>query len=408
MKTIAIIVGARPNFVKAAALCAAAVSYSKRVKIEIIHTGQHYSDELSTIFFEQFNMPKLYANLNIGSNDRITTTHLIMERLTNTLKELKPDMVVVIGDVTSTVAAAMTAVSLGIPVAHVEAGLRSRNWRMNEEVNRVMVDHISSLLFATEVEGVMNLQKEGVDMSRVYLVGNTMIDTLNLFEGIAENSSVLERLQVLPYSYVLATLHRAENVDDVPRLLELYGALCDIHAKCPVILPLHPRTKLALERAGVVIDSRFSPIIVEPQSYLDFFKLQRYARCIVTDSGGIQEEASVIGVPVLTVRTETERPITIEYGTNEMVGVSREKIGEAATRALKGQWKRRKAVIPFWDGKAGERIMAIIDKALHEGNVTMPEVIAQTVPKVVVAAPPITHNQDILSLLLEKNKEAAR
>lgn len=389
MKTIVTIVGARPNFVKAAALCNALGPFKERLRMEIIHTGQHYTDELSTIFFEQFHMPAVYANLEIGSGDRITQTHLIMERLTPHLQTLKPDLVIVIGDVTSTIGATMTAVQLGIPVAHVEAGLRSNNWRMPEEINRVMTDHLASLLFTTEVAANENLAREQIAMEKVHLVGNTMIDTLNLFEGIAEGSDVLERLHLKPYSYVLATLHRPENVDYPERLLELYGALCDIQTHCPVVMPLHPRTKSALFRAGVVIDSRFAPQMVDPQSYLDFFKLQRYARAIITDSGGIQEEASVIGVPVITARTETERPITVEYGTNEVVGISRTKLVDAARRAISGSWKRRKAVIPLWDGHAASRILTIIDRILHEGTSSVFPVPTKPIP-------------DILSMLIQR------
>lgn len=376
MKTILFIVGARPNFVKISALTRAVASYKNRVRCVLIHTGQHYSDEMSKVFFNEFHMPEPVANLEVGSGDRIVQTHLIMERLEEHLKTIKPDLVVVVGDVNSSIAATLAAIRFGIPVAHVEAGLRSRNWQMPEEINRVMMDHLSSLLFTTESSAASNLRSEGLDMTRVHFTGNVMIDTMNQFEEMAEKSDVLERLGLKPYNYVLSTLHRPENVDNPERFMELFGALCEVQSFIPVVVPLHPRTQEATRRIGVEWNERFSPRAIPPQSYLDFFKLQRYARFIMTDSGGIQEESSVIGVPCLTLRTETERPVTVEYGTCEVVGVHREKIVDAAKRAMRGEWKRRKAVIPMWDGCAANRTIQIMVETLESGRLIPPNALA--------------------------------
>ncbi len=370
MYKLLFIAGARPNFMKISALTRAAKQYADTIDISLIHTGQHYDDEMSQIFFNEFNLPTPHANLNVGNLSREKTIEEIIVRLTPFLTTIKPNLVVVVGDVISTVAATLASVQLGIPVAHVEAGLRSRNWRMPEESNRVICDHLSSLLFATEQTAYDNLVSEKIG-EKAHLVGNVMIDTLMHFEEIAEHSRILETHHLTPYNYALLTMHRPENIDHKERLMELFGTMCEINSLLPVVVPLHPRTRLASLKFGIDWNSRYAPQIIPPVSYLDSLKLQRYASCVISDSGGMQEEASMLGVPCITIRTETERPITVSHGTSEVVGVFRENIVGAVKKVMRGSWKRRRAIIPYWDGIASERIMAIINRELHKG-ITIP------------------------------------
>lgn len=358
-KKILFIAGARPNFMKISAMTLAISSYKDRIEPVIIHTGQHYSDELSKIFFEEFKMPAPAVNLGVGSCGRKEQIIKILRDLPKHIGEIKPDLIVVVGDVNSTVAGALAGVAATVPVAHIEVGLRSFNWRMPEEINRVMTDHLSDLLFATEESAVENLKNEGVQQEKIYLVGNVMIDTLLHFSGLAEQSKVLETYNFRPKEYALATLHRAENVDDPARLKDLVLAMEEIGKNIRLVCPLHPRTENALEAAG--IKPRFK--IIPPQPYFDFLKLQKNARFVITDSGGIQEEASILRIPCITIRTETERPATVKWGTNEVVGVEKEKIIAAAVRAAAGDWKAG-GEIPLWDGKAAKRIMEIVAKYL--------------------------------------------
>lgn len=374
MYKLLFIAGARPNFMKISALTDAARAHADKLDIKLIHTGQHYDDELSRIFFDQFNMPEPHANLGVGSGSRYEQTQGVIEKLTPHLEQLKPDLVVVVGDVTSTIGATLAAVKKGIPVAHVEAGLRSGNWRMPEEINRVMCDHLSSLLFVTEHEAQNNLNTEGIG-GRAHMVGNVMIDTLTRFEEQAEKSDVLEKHKLDLYKYALLTMHRPENVDNYARFKELFGAMCEINGFIKVVCPLHPRTKAASEKFDINWNSSYAPQTIPPVSYFDFLKLQRHAACVITDSGGIQEEASMFGVPCVTIRTETERPVTVTHGTNEVVGVLREDIVSAVKKAHQGHWKRRRAIIPYWDGNAAKRIMKIIVDRLETG-ITIPPHIA--------------------------------
>lgn len=359
MKKILFIAGARPNFMKISAMILAASSYKNRIEPVVIHTGQHYSDELSKVFFEEFKMPAPAINLGAGAGGRREQIAKILRDLPKHLREIKPDLIVVVGDVNSTLAAALAGTMENIPVAHVEAGLRSFNWKMPEELNRVATDHLSDLLFATEESAVENLKNEVVPQEKIYFVGNVMIDTLLRFSGLAEDSRVLETYNLRPKNYALATLHRAENVDDPLRCKELVSAMEEIGKSIKLICPLHPRTEKAFSSAGINPDF----MIISPQAYFDFLKLQKNAKFIITDSGGIQEEASILKVPCITVRTETERPATVKYGANEVVGVEKEKIIAAARRAASGDWKAG-GEIPLWDGHAAERIMKIIAEYL--------------------------------------------
>lgn len=360
MKKVLFIAGARPNFMKISAMTLAASLYKDKIEPIIIHTGQHYSDELSKIFFEEFKMPAPAANLNVGSCGRKEQIARILQDLPKHIEKIKPDLIVVVGDVNSTVAGALAGAMANIPVAHVEAGLRSFNWRMPEEINRVMTDHLSDLLFATEESAVTNLGREGVPQEKIHLVGNVMIDTLLRFSDLAEQSKVLETNNLQPKEYALATLHRAENVDDLPRLKDLVSAMEEIAKNINLVCPLHPRTEKALTAAGIKPNFK----IIPPQPYFDFLKLQKNAKFIITDSGGVQEEAAILKIPCITIRTETERPATAKWGTNEVAGVEKEKIVFAAKRAASGDWKKG-GDIPLWDGKAAERIMEIIAKFLN-------------------------------------------
>lgn len=361
MKKILFVAGCRPNFVKIAALMRAAKKYEDRIESLLIHTGQHYNDELSRIFFNDFSLPEPIANLNIGSASRGEQIRAIIQRMAPHLAAFRPDLVVVVGDVNSTLGAALAAVSCGAPMAHVEAGLRSRNWLMPEELNRIVADHLSDLLFATEKSAICNLENDGVSKDKIYFVGNIMVDTLLHSLPFTEKSGTLQKYDLKPKEYALVTLHRAENTDDRDRFSEVFEALSFIGKFIKIIWPLHPRTAKTMEDFGLK-DGSF--LILPPQSYIDFLALQKNARFVITDSGGVQEETTILDVPCLTIRTETERPVTCELGTSEVVGVEKEKIISAAQRANRGDWKRRAAEIPLWDGKAAERIMKIIAEYL--------------------------------------------
>lgn len=358
MKKILLVAGARPNFVKIAALTSQAPQFSKKLQMELIHTGQHYDDELSQIFFNEFNMPRPIANLGIGSGKSVEQIKRVMQGISPYLEKLKPDLLVVVGDVLSTVGASYAGLMANVPIAHIEAGLRSFNWQMPEEINRVSVDHRSDLLFATENSAMRNLENEKIDMTRVHLVGNVMIDTLLRFKEQAEHSVVLSKLGVSAREYALFTLHRQENTDNLEVLKNILGAVNEAGATTQIIFPLHPRTKKIIEEnklEGVISNIK----IIEPQGYFDFLALEINSKFIITDSGGIQEEASVLEKPCITVRTETERPATCEFGTNEIAGTEKQKILELINRANSGNWKKG-GQIPLWDGKAGERILNTI------------------------------------------------
>lgn len=361
MKKILFVAGCRPNFVKIAALMRVAKKYEDRIESLLIHTGQHYNDELSRVFFNDFSLPEPIANLNIGSASRGEQIRAIIQGMSPHLTSCRPDLVVVVGDVNSTLGAALAAVSCGLPLAHVEAGLRSRNWLMPEELNRTVADHLSDLLFVTEESAIRNLENEGISKEKIHFVGNIMVDTLLHFLPFVEKSGTFQKYGLKPNEYALVTMHRAENVNNRRCFSEIFEALSSIGKFIKIVWPLHPRTVKTMEDFGLKDESH---MILPAQSYLDFLALQKNARFVITDSGGVQEETTILDVPCLTIRTETERPVTCELGTSEIVGVEKEKIISAAQRANGGNWKRRAAEIPFWDGKAAERIMKIIAEYL--------------------------------------------
>ena len=347
--------GARPNFMNIAPLMRA---FASRSQIEplLLHTGQHYDDNMNRNFFEHLNIPKPDVNLDVGSGSHAVQTAAIMQRFEPVLLEQKPDAVLVVGDVNSTVACALVSVKLGVPVIHVEAGLRSFDRSMPEEINRLVTDTLSDLLFVTERSGVENLQREGIAPQKIHLVGNVMIDTLREHEQLSRESRVLDDLKLREREYAVLTLHRPANVDDPVCFAGICDALDHVQRTHTVVFPVHPRTRANLERNG--LNDRLSAManlrLVEPLGYLDFLRLMSGAAVVLTDSGGIQEETTVLGVPCLTLRDNTERPVTIEQGTNELVGTPSARIIDAFERSRDAS---RAARIPeLWDGRAGERI----------------------------------------------------
>ncbi len=352
---IAAVVGARPNFVKIAPILAALRDRPEALTT-LIHTGQHYDVRMSEAFFANLEIPTPDVNLDVRSGTAAAQIAGVMQRLEPVLAESRPDIVVVVGDVNSTIAAALTAVKVGVPVAHVEAGLRSFDRTMPEEINRVLTDAISDLLFTTEPAAQENLAREGIPARRVHFVGNVMIDTLFRYRERAEQSSILATLGVRPGAYAALTLHRPSNVDSAEALGRMVSAMARIQAEIPLVFPVHPRTRQRL--AGM--DGRLPGLLlIDPLPYLDFVCLMAHARCVLTDSGGIQEETTALGIPCLTLRTSTERPITVARGTNRVVGVEPEAICAAWRQIAEGRWPAGE-LPELWDGKAAERIVRIL------------------------------------------------
>ncbi len=350
-----LIAGARPNFPKLKPVLDAFEARSCRTTF--VHTGQHYDSALSGIFLDELGIRKPDRSLEVGSGKHGAQTARLMSSFEPVVEELQPDVIVVAGDVNSTVACALVGAKLGCLIAHVEAGLRSRDWAMPEEVNRVVTDRLSDYLLAPSADAVTNLEAEGYRADQIHLVGNVMIDTL-----LTNRARAVQRLPELRNQlaidgrYALATLHRPSNVDDPEQLLPLLEALAQISADVPVYLPVHPRTRSTLGNSGIDLPDTLH--LVEPFGYLDFLALQSQAAVVLTDSGGIQEETTALGVPCLTLRTNTERPITITEGTNELVGTNPARIIEAAKRVLRDGVEPRCPAL--WDGKAGERIADVI------------------------------------------------
>ena len=353
------VVGARPNFMKAAPVLRALAAHSG-VRQILVHTGQHYDRSMSEVFFQQLEIPEPDFNLGVGSGSQAQQTAAIMQAFEPVVLERRPDLVLVYGDVNSTVAAALVCSKIGVRLGHVEAGLRSRDRRMPEEINRLVTDQLADLLFTPSADGDENLLREGVDPEKIHLVGNVMIDTLLRLLPQAEN----HRPSGINLPYALVTLHRPSNVDDLDWLRELLATLSDLSRQLTVVFPVHPRTRQRiLESRGSFVASdqlRF----LDPLPYLEFLALQRRAAVVITDSGGIQEETTLLGVPCLTVRENTERPITVTMGTNQLVGRDLMKLRKAAEGILAGSSKKGAGLdihrVPLWDGHAAERIAAIL------------------------------------------------
>jgi len=353
------VVGARPNFIKMAALVQE-LRRRPRFCPRLIHTGQHFSPDMSDSFFEDLELPHPDANLGSGGGSHTQQTAHIMLALEAELTAHRPDLLLVVGDVNSTLAAALVGAKMEIPIAHVEAGLRSFDRRMPEEINRVVTDMLSGYLFVTEPSGVENLRAEGISDGKIHLVGNVMIDTLLRFRAKAAASDILNRLALAPKQYAVATLHRPSNVDEPEKLAGLLSMLAEIGRRVPVVFPVHPRTRQRIS-SGTLEGSRV--ILTAPLSYLDFLRLMSEARLVLTDSGGIQEETTILGVPCLTMRENTERPVTIECGTNKLVGTDPARILPIAMDALETEPERGR-IPDLWDGKAAARILDVLEAAV--------------------------------------------
>lgn len=350
---IAIVAGTRPNFMKIAPVLRALSA--RGASVRLIHTGQHFDESMSAVFFRDLGLPTPDVTLSAGGGSHAQQTAAVLVGVEADLEAHRPDLLIVVGDVTSTLAAALAAAKLGVPVAHVEAGLRSRDWSMPEEINRVLVDQLADLLFIPSRDAAANLVAEGVARERIAFAGNVMIDSL--YEALSRRTDVLSQLGVRPRGYAVATLHRPANVDTTEALLATLTALEVVAARVPVIFPVHPRTVARVEALGFTPRVRaiagLTPIT--PVGYDDFVTLMSDARVVVTDSGGIQEETTVLGVPCLTLRTSTERPITVTEGTNVVVGMDPASIAREVDAILAGRAKRGR-IPEGWDGRAGERI----------------------------------------------------
>jgi UDP-N-acetylglucosamine 2-epimerase (non-hydrolysing) len=365
------IVGARPNFIKIAPLLRQMRQHAE-ISPLLVHTGQHYDARMAGLFFQDLQIPTPDVSLEVGSGSHSYQTAEVMKRLEPMLEQVRPDIVLVVGDVNSTLAAALTAAKLSIPVAHVEAGLRSFDRTMPEEINRLVTDAVSDYLFVTEESGRQNLLREGVEERKIFLVGNVMIDSLEESRQLWARSTMHDRLGLTKGRYGVVTLHRPSNVDNTATLQGLMGALAEVARELPIIFSVHPRTRKHLEvlegvaptfRDGDHITPTNGIVWLDPLGYLDFMALVASARIVLTDSGGLQEETTILGIPCLTLRQNTERPVTVTHGTNRVVGMSPEKIIEAALRVLESP-NPLLSPPPLWDGKASPRIVAVLLKHL--------------------------------------------
>ncbi len=358
-RKITFIVGARPNFMKVAPIMKEFRRYPE-FRTRLIHTGQHFSPEMSDAFFRDLALPQPDEYLGIAPGSQTAQTAAMLLAFEKSFTENPPDLVLVVGDVTSTLAATLTAVKMSIRVAHVEAGLRSFDRTMPEELNRILTDSVSDFLFVSEPSGMANLRHEGVCEKKVFFVGNVMIDTLMTYREQARQSRVLETLGVQPGNYALATLHRPANVDDPDHLKAMTAMLTGIAERLPVVFPIHPRTEKAMQQAGL---STQGLILTRPQGYVDFLRLMSDARLVLTDSGGIQEETTILQVPCLTLRDNTERPVTVEMGTNKLVGTDPRKATIAARDVL--DHPPAPGRIPeLWDGHTSARIVQTLAERL--------------------------------------------
>jgi len=370
-KKIFIVAGARPNFVKVAPIMRA-MAESPSLRPILVHTGQHYDHNMSQSFFDELNIPRPDVFLEVGSGSHAAQTAAVMVAFEKAVLELKPDLVLVVGDVNSTLACSLVSAKLMIPVAHVEAGLRSFDRSMPEEINRVLTDSISSYLFVTEPSGRDNLLREGVAEDNIFFVGNVMIDTLAENARRVKNGEAVRPLGDFSGDYAALTLHRPSNVDDPATFSRIISALEATASIAPVFFPAHPRTVNNIRRFG--LDDHFAAwdgasipagkiFIMEPLGYLEFLSLTMNAKIVLTDSGGIQEETTWLGVPCATIRENTERPVTVDVGTNILVGSDAEKISRAAAAALRGDWKQGR-VPELWDGHAASRIVSKLESLL--------------------------------------------
>ncbi len=361
MKVLSI-VGARPNFMKVAPLHRA-FSQISGIESKIVHTGQHYDARMSAVFFDQLELPKPDYFLGISGGSHTQQTAGIMLEFEKVMQQEKPDVVLVVGDVTSTLACALVAVKEHVPLVHVEAGLRSGDRRMPEEINRILTDSISDQLFVTEEAGMKNLENEGVPTKKVHFVGNVMIDSLVHYRQKAARLELLRQLGVSPRQYVLMTMHRPSNVDNAAGLRDILSIIKNTAARRPVVFPIHPRTRSNMERFGLLDQLQAIPDVklLEPQGYLEFLHLLENAQLIITDSGGIQEETTYLQVPCITFRASTERPVTVELGTNYLLSDLAPKTVDDLVEKVLGGTSKSGTIPPLWDGQAAERIVRVID-----------------------------------------------
>ncbi len=356
MKKILICVGARPNLMKASSLFRAA-SVFPTLQLDLLHTGQHYSTEMDKVFFDQLKIPTPNYQLNVGSASHAVMTAEVMKKFEPVIVENKYDLVVVIGDINSTVSCALVAKKLNVPVAHVEAGLRSFDMKMPEEINRRIVDHISDYLFTTEQSGNKNLEREGIDAKKIFFVGNTMIDTLVHHLDIVKKTDVLKEFDLQPGNFAVLTLHRPSNVDDIVELKKLLGSIVkNAPEQLKIVFPVHPRTQKSLENIKDDFLKRF--ILIPPQPYFSFMSLVYHSMYVLTDSGGIQEETTYLKKPCFTLRANTERPITTEIGSNFLIN----KDIDAIPTLMKNFDVSKKKIPELWDGKTGHRILEQMTK----------------------------------------------
>ena len=397
--TIDLIAGARPNFVKLAPVVHA-LQKASTLAFRIVHTGQHYDPAMNDVFFAELDIPRPDVHLEVGSGTHGAQTARILERYEQELMRNRPDATVVFGDVNSTVACALAAVKLNVPVAHVEAGLRSFDRTMPEEINRILTDAISGLLLTTEASAAENLRREGVQEEKIRLVGNVMIDTLFAQLPRAREQHTARRLGVDGQRYGLITLHRPSNVDDPAVLLRLFELFEDLSRSLPLVFPMHPRTQAALASAGIDPGRRADGsglVVTPPLSYLDNLSVVAGAAVVLTDSGGLQEETSVLNVPCLTMRNSTERPVTVEGGTSRLVGNDSTAIREAFHSAVRGDWPPASG-IPFWDGQSATRIVSELGRwlrAMHQTEAGPPSAGAGASPD--AGVPRTTSQQPVIA-----------
>lgn len=361
MHTFLSVVGARPNFMKVAPIHRALARHADRVRHVIVHTGQHYDEKMSKVFFEDLELPVPDVYLGIGSGSHAEQTGRVMIAFEQTLAEVKPDVVIVVGDVNSTLACSVTCAKMHVPVVHVESGLRSFDRTMPEEINRMVTDILSDLLFVTEPAGLVNLRNEGIADEKVHLVGDVMIDSIAQYRAKAAQSGILAEHGLAPRDYTLVTLHRPSNVDVRENLEKVLDIFEQIHDETTIIFPIHPRTRRRIDEFALA--DRFRAlerlVLCDPIGYLDFLCLMDNARLILTDSGGIQEESTYLEVPCLTLRENTERPVTIDVGTNQLLGLDVPLVVAKAREVYAGHPKTGR-IPDMWDGRAAERIVTIL------------------------------------------------
>ena len=355
------VVGARPNFMKMAPLHKAfqklITRHSSLITHKICHTGQHYDEKMSKVFFDDLELPKPDFYLGVGSGSHAEQTAKVMIEFEKVLVNEKPELVIVYGDINSTVACSLVAAKMCIKIAHVEAGLRSFDRTMPEEINRIVTDHLADYLFVTEKSGLENLKNEGISKDKVFFVGNTMIDSLVQYLPKAEKSDVHSKFSIQNSKFILVTLHRPSNVDDEENVKQIFNLLNNLAEKRKIIFPVHPRTRSVIEKLSLKLNLNL--VLTNPIGYIDFLALMKNAELVITDSGGIQEETTYLGVQCITIRDNTERPITFEVGTNQLAGIDLTKVEIAAHDVLAG--KSKKGYIPeLWDGKAADRIVNFI------------------------------------------------